>query len=126
MPEHRLIVRTRGSGELIAATLGALADELKYSPDVSSVTLEVIVERQHPGPAAAERVLHDTTPTHLLAEPDDARTLCGLRAHGRDAVTPRMLARHVLMHIAGRRRAGHPALVLCVDCERAATESSAT
>lgn len=59
----------------------------------------------------------DSRPVHLLDEPDDARTRCGLRAAGRDAACPRMLARFVAAHVEGRARAGRAPLELCGDCE---------
>jgi hypothetical protein len=53
-------------------------------------------------------------PTHLLVEPGDRRTLCGL--DGRKTY-PQMLARFVPAHRAGHAEAGHP-FVVCAECEQ--------
>jgi hypothetical protein len=56
----------------------------------------------------------DRRPTHLLVEPGDRRTLCGLDAR---KTFPQMLARHLPAHRAGHASVGKVKLV-CEDCEQ--------
>lgn len=54
-------------------------------------------------------------PTHLLAEPGDRRTLCGLDARTK-AGHPQLLARFVPAHRAGHAEHGRT-IVVCAECE---------